>query len=426
MIPEKLIQYIWQNKLFCNQNLRTCSGEELEIIDIGRLNNDAGPDFFNAKVKICDKIWAGNVEIHQRSSDWKRHHHSADSAYDNVILHVVIEADDHIYRKNGEEIPQLVLTFSKEIIENCSQFIDENRQYPCAEKLSSLSPIFVSSWMSALLTERLMNKSEHIDEILQKNKNNWSESFYIALARSFGFGVNGDEFERLAKSVPLSALQKHKNNLLQIEAMLFGVAGLLPENPKDEYAEKLCNEAHFLMTKFNLATPQNLHWKMARMRPQNFPQVRIAQFAKLIFQSSKLFSKIVENPTYASIYNLFDNVCADGYWSTHCNFSNVSPECKKCLGKTAIHTIMINCVVPFLFSYAKQKNDDELREKSLSLLEEIPAESNRIVEKWQQFGIEPQNAYDSQAVIELQKMYCDRKDCLRCRIAHKIISTKKE
>lgn len=425
MINEKLMQYLWQNRLFDNTNLATCDGQPLEIIDIGRLNTDAGPDFFNAKVKIGGKLWAGNVEIHLSSSDWKRHGHDADMAYDTVILHVVAHADAKIYRKSGEEIPQLVMSYSPEVLQKCAAFGNRNADFPCAKEIRTIPSMFLSSWLTALLTERLMNKSAHISELLSQNKNNWAEVFYVSLARSLGTGINGDAFERMAKAVPLVALQKHRDSLLQIEALFFGVSGLLPEAPADDYQQKLCAEAHFLMNKFSLSPLRDVQWKMARLRPQNFPHVRIAQLSKIVFQSSKLFSKIQENVDYMAIFSLFSEMSADGYWEYHCTFSKESPRQKKTLGKATIHSIMINTVVPLLFAYGKQTDNETLCEKALALLERIPAERNQIITSWAEMGIEAANAYDTQALIELRKNYCDRKDCLRCRIAHRIISVKK-
>jgi len=418
MIKETLLQYIWQNKLFAVHNLQTTNGETIEVIDFGRRNTDAGPDFFNAKLKIGNKMWAGNVEIHLRSSDWLRHKHDKDEAYNSVILHVVKEADTDIFRATGEKIPQLVLPISAGILEKYENLIDKNKKIPCAKEFSQIPEIFIHSWLNALLLERLHSKTEHIASLLEKNKNNWEEAFYIILLRNFGFGINGEPFERLAQSLSLTYLQKHKNNLFQIEAMFFGQAGLLENG--DEYAGKLKSEYNFLRTKFALTPLENAGWKLLRLRPVNFPQLRIAQFAALIHNSSKLFSKIIENPDYEYVFKLFE-VEPSEYWDTHYTFRHASPKRSKKMGENAINTLLINTIVPFLFFYGKKNNNESLQESALKLLEKIPPETNRITKEWAETGIKPQNAFDTQALIELQKNYCDKKDCLRCRICHKVL-----
>jgi len=414
MIKEDFLHYIWQHKLFINHDLQTTSGETLEVIDVGIKNTDAGPDFFNAKIKIGDKIWAGNVEIHLRSSDWNLHKHTNNDEYQSVILHVVQQANADIQRKTGENIPQLELKYPSQLIENYNNLLEKKETIRCAKHIEEISYIFISSWINTLLSERLLRKTEHIASLLEKNNNNWEEAFYVVLARNFGFGVNGEPFERLAQSIPLIYLQKHKNNLLQIEAMFFGQAGLLDvstSSATDEYVEKLKKEYAFLKSKFNLTPLVQPCWKMMRVRPSNFPQVRIAQFSALIHQSSKLFSKVIENPDYQYICSLFD-VEASDYWTT------------KKLGKKTIDILLINTIIPFIFYYGKRNGNEFLQEKALKLLEQTPKEVNKITAEWESLGIKIKNAFDSQAAIELKKNYCEKKDCLRCRIGHKVLTKK--
>ena len=423
MIKEDFLHYIWQHKLFINHDLRTTTGEPLEVIDVGIRNTDAGPDFFNAKIKIGDKIWAGNIEIHVRSSDWDLHKHTENNEYQSVILHVVLQANIDIQRKTGENIPQLELKYPSHLTENYNNLIDKKETIRCAKHIEEVSYIFISSWINTLLSERLLRKTEHIASLLEKNNNNWEEAFYVVLARNFGFGTNGEPFERLAQSIPLIYLQKHKNNLLQIEAMFFGQAGLLPEENADEYVEKLKKEYAFLKNKFNLMPLQQLCWKMMRVRPSNFPHVRIAQFAALINQSSKLFSKVIENPDYQYICSLFSIETSD-YWKTHCHFNEKSAKSPKKLGKKTIDILLINTIIPFIFYYGKRNENEFLQEKALKLLEQTPKEQNKITAEWESLGISIKNAFDSQAAIELKNNYCEKKDCLRCRIGHKVLTKK--
>lgn len=281
-MKESILHFIWQNRLFHAREMKTTDGEKVEVIDTGRLNTDAGPDFFNAKIRIGDTIWAGNVEIHTRASEWEKHGHQDNKAYQSVILHVVKRADKIIYRNDGEKIPQLELIYPSHIEENYEDLMRNQLKIPCQSKLTTIPDIFIRSWKYALLTERLSQKTDAINKMLHENQNHWDEAFYTALARSFGFGTNGQAFEMLARSLPMQVLAKHKSDPLQIEALLFGQAGLLEESGKDKYAETLLKEYNFLKAKYKLQPIDGSLWKLLRLRPDNFPHVRIAQFAALI------------------------------------------------------------------------------------------------------------------------------------------------
>ena len=420
-MKESILHYVWQNKLFTAHNLCTTDGESVEVIDVGKYNTDAGPDFFNAKIKIADTIWAGNIEIHTCSTDWTKHNHHSDKAYDSVILHVVQQADADVFRIDGEKIPQLLLVYPKEIEANYEQLIFEQKWVPCADKIGLVPEIFIQSWKNALLTERLEQKTQVIEHLLSDNNQHWEEAFYIILARNFGFGTNNQAFETLAKSLPVTVLGKHKDNLFQLEALLFGTAGLLKDEITDEYAQKLKQEYHFLRSKFSLNPIDGSLWKLLRLRPDNFPYIRIAQFAALIHSSSKLFSRIVENPDVDYICSLF--LCEpSAYWKTHYLFEAESPSKSKKLGHSSINGILINTVVPFLFYYASQKRNDDLKDLAIQMLEKIPHEQNSIITAWQSLGVKSESAYDSQALLQLKKQYCDEKKCLRCRIGHKVLT----
>jgi len=420
-MKESILHYVWQNRLFHTIDLQTTDGERIEIIDVGKYNTDAGPDFFNAKVKIENTVWAGNIEIHTLSSDWNKHNHQQDKAYDTVILHVVSTCDGNVFRTDGEPIPQLEITFPKQIEANYEQLLTVKKWVACSDKIGSVPSIFIQSWKNALLTERLEQKLDDIEHLLAENNQHWEEAFYITLARSFGFNTNKQAFELLAKSLPVSLLGKHKDNLFQIEALLFGQSGLLDATSTDEYALKLQHEYQFLKSKYALNPIDGSLWKLLRLRPDNFPHIRIAQFAALIHSSSKLFSKIIDNPTVEYIKQLFD--CQPStYWQTHYLFGVESKMSIKKIGSRSVDGILINTVVPFLFCYATHKGKDELKDKSLQMLEQIPSENNAIVTNWQQLGLTSNSAYDSQALLQLKKKYCDEKNCLRCRIGHKVLT----
>lgn len=420
-MKESILHYIWQHKLFTQQGLISTDGQSIEVIDVGKPNMDAGPDFFNAKVRIGDTVWAGNIEIHTLASDWNKHDHQLDKVYDTVILHVVKKSDVQIFRTDGEKIPQLELIYSVEIEKNYEALINDQKWIPCADKIPEIPGIFIHSWKNALLSERLAQKTEHLQVLLSENNQHWEEAFYVSLARSFGFNTNSQAFEMLAKSLPLSVLGKHKDNLFQIEALLFGQAGLLNNTINDLYVIALNKEFGFLKAKYNLKPIAGSMWKLLRMRPDNFPHVRIAQFAAIIHSSSKLFSKIIEQPELDYLASLFRCEPSE-YWKSHYLFGEVSVEKSKKLGKNSIYSLLINTIVPFVFSFASRKGNEDLKEKALALLDKIPAEKNSVVTGWQAIGIEIETAYDSQAFLQLKKHYCDDKKCLRCRIGHKVLT----
>jgi len=419
---ESILHYIWQQKLFTSHSLCSTDGESLEVIDVGKLNTDAGPDFFNAKIRIGNTIWAGNVEIHTLASDWHKHQHHHDKNYDNIILHVVKKADVVVRRKNGEPVPQLELTYPQQIENNYNQLINEHKWIPCADKLKEVHNLFIKSWITSLLTERLEFRTEAISNILTEKNQHREEAFYILLARSFGFNTNSQAFETLARSLPLSVISKHKNDLFQLEALLFGQAGFLEKPAVDSYVLQLKTEYQFLKAKYLLKAMNAEQWKLLRLRPDNFPHLRIAQFAALIHKSSGLFSKIVENPNIEVLTNLFQSEPSE-YWKNHYLFGHESVAKTKKLGKTSIHGLLINTVIPFLFYYASRRGNQELKDRSIELFEQLPAENNAVTKAWSELGVKIGNAFDSQALLHLKKYYCDDKKCLRCRICHKILTT---
>lgn len=419
-MKESLLQYAWQHKLYKTEKLISTNGESISVIHPGLLNTDAGPDFFNAKIQIGNTLWAGNVEIHLKSSDWNNHHHGNDAAYDNIILHVVFEHDTDIFRSNGKKMDQIQLPLIDNLENRYEYLMSQQSSILCAHKLPNVPSVVLSGWLNALLTEKLELKIHDISTILQSTSNNWEEAFYIILARNFGSGINAIPFEMLAKSLPQSYLAKHKDNLLQIEAMLFGQSGLLNNIPKDEYTVQLNQEYKFLRSKYNLS-PVDAHlWKFLRLRPQNFPHIRIAQLAHLIHSSSKLFSKILTVESLSEAENLFRCATSD-YWQFHYTFTKASPKVTKQIGINTIRVLLINTVIPFLFAYGKYRNDLLLQERAIQFLEQLPTEHNSIIEQWQQYGILAESAFDSQALLFLKKQYCDHKKCLQCRIGHTVL-----
>lgn len=421
---EEFLHYIWENRLFNASDLKTTDGEQLEILQTGKRNTNAGPDFFNARIKLNETIWVGNVEIHKSSGDWQKHLHQNDKAYDNVILHAVEKFDGDVTRTNGEKIPSLVISYPDYYRENYEKLLESRSWIACQDQFYKADPILLQLGFNRLMIERLEDKTAQITDRLDKNKNDWNETFYQMMARMFGFKVNALPFDLLAKSLPLQVIAKHKSNLQQIEALLFGNSGLLNEQLLgDDYYLELRNEYSFLFKKFKLKGIEGHLWKFMRMRPGNFPTIRIAQFAALIHRSHALFSKIIEIEKLDELKELF-KVQASEYWSTHYSFNKCSKrKTIKELGENSINTIIINVVIPFLFVYGEKQNKNELKNRALEFLEELPPESNSIITGWQKLGVETRSAFETQALIQLKNKYCEQKKCLNCHIGAKLVQT---
>ena len=421
---EKLLYYIWEHRLFSTENLQTTKGEKIEIIDPGHRNTDSGPDYFNAKIRIGERVWAGNVEIHKNASEWKQHNHDNNKSYDSIILHVVENSDAEIMRSTGEIIPQFVMQYPKIIKDNYELLIHQNGFLPCGDRFHELPPLFLTDWITSLAIERLQEKSLRICNWLKIYRGNWEEVCYITLSRSMGFGTNSDAFERLARSLPLLFMQKHADSLFQIEAFLFGQAGFLDSRyfPEDAYYQRMVNEYSFLKGKFGLTPLNPDSWKFFRLRPANFPHQRIALLAQLIHQGFSLFTQIREAENEKQLRHLFD-LYLNGYWDTHYSFGQASPSHPKALGKSAVDILLINTVAPLLYAYGLKTGNEMYADRAMDLLENIKAEQNRIVRYFSQAGIKTDNALDSQALIQLHNAYCVPKKCLYCRIGHKLLST---
>lgn len=419
---EKLLHYIWEQRLYKNRDLHTTTGTPVEILDPGYRNPNAGPDFFNAKVKIGNRVWAGNIEIHRLSTDWLRHGHHKDKAYDSVILHIVEKSDIQLFRTTGEPIAQMELRFSPKFRDEYEFLLKHDTPMPCATRVYEIAPIFIADWISALAIERLQQKAQRILDWLDLYRGSWEEACYVSFARTLGFSINNDTFERLARSLPLLFMQKHADSLFQIEALLFGQSGLLsPDHSNNPYEQALYKEYCFLQHKFGLVPLAEESWKFARMRPANFPHQRIALLAQLIHNGFTLFSQICTAQNEEELHRVF-HIRLQGYWNTHYNFGDLSESRPKTLGSTAINIIMINSVAPVLYAYGHLTGNDELTDRAFSILEQVKAEKNRIVSGFAEANLYPRSALESQALIQLHNEYCLRKRCLDCRIGHKLLA----
>jgi len=420
-MTEDFLHFIWKFRL-TGRKFHTVSGEALEVIGTGEHNHDAGPDFVNARIKLGDTLWAGNVEIHVRSSDWIRHRHQHDNAYDNVILHVVYENDLEIRRRSGENIPALVLNglIAPGVYDTYNYFLNNHLWIPCALRLPEVREIVIRDWLASLAIRRLERKADEIRERLAFYANDWDQAFFEALSSTFGFRINKQPFELLARNTPVLCLEKHKDNLFQLEAMLFGQAGFLEGKYRTAYPKLLKKEYRHLRVKFGLESVSGHLWKFMRLRPNNFPTIRIAQLAMLIHTRSHFFSQIMQQSDYSQICDYF-NVGVSDYWQSHYYFDRPSRNIGKTISTSTIDLIVINNVIPFLFLFARHSGKDEYADKAIALLEKINAESNAHIRKFAEFGIRPASAGESQGLIELKTNYCDRKRCLECRIGLELI-----
>ena len=413
---EEFLYYLWENRLI-DKNLKTMEGEQVEVVATGYRNTDSGPDFLEAKIQIGDKLWAGHVEIHVKSSDWNRHGHQNDKAYQNVILHVVYENDIQV-----NDIPTLELKghFDESLFAQYQKLISSKNWIPCEKNIAQV-PIFTRlSWLDRMAVERLESKSETVSKLLETNQFDWEDALYKLLMRYFGLKVNNEAFEYLANILPFKTLLKHADNLLQVEAMLMGCAGFLEDDFTEEYPLLLKREFAVMKAKFNLLTMPAERWKFMRMRPSNFPTIRLAQMAQLIHKNGCLFSKIKAAKNTAEVKALFD-VEASEYWEMHWRFG-VSTESKpKHLGKTTADVLIINAVAPLLFCYGKLHKDDSYCETALQFLEETEAEDNAVIRHYAQCGIKAENAMQTQALLHLYSYFCKRKRCIECRIGNVLL-----
>ncbi|MBE9584341.1 DUF2851 family protein [Mucilaginibacter sp. JRF] len=424
LITEDFLHYVWKFRLFDRAELKTVEGDEIEVFSAGLHNKHAGPDFQNARLRIGETTWAGNVELHISSADWQRHGHNTDKAYDSVILHVVYRDDAPVTLPNGRRIPTLELhnRIAPELYNRYHKLLFGERQFiPCEANMAGVDSLSMSTWLSRILIERLEKRSEAVLTALATNRGDWEETFYQFLAANFGFKTNALPFELLARSLPQITLAKHKNNPLQIEALIFGQAGFLDGDMADDYPRKLKTEYQYLKHKHGLKPIDNHLWKFMRMRPQNFPTIRLAQFAGLIVQSNHLLSKILEIREVDILRSLFDSISINPYWENHYRFDAESKPSPKNLGKASADVLLLNTVALFLFTYGKQHRQQYHINRALKLLESLPAEKNNITADFVNLGLKIKTAFESQALLELKNNYCDHKKCLDCTVGNKIL-----
>lgn len=420
---EKLMQYVWKHRLWRSEDMVTNTGKKVRVVDPGLLNTDAGPDFFNAKIEIDGHMWVGNVEMHYRATDWKRHRHDSDKAYDSVILHVVAKDDAPVRRTNGELIPQLVLEVSPQFNADYASLVGATIEVPCAPKIKQVPHLTIVEWVECLAFERLHGKVERIHQLLDSFNGSWEDVCYVTLARNFGFGINNDAFDRLARRTPLRLLGKHSDSVLQIEALLFGQAGMLDAQKPgmDSYYNQLCTEYAFLSNKFQLTPMEKESWKLFRIRPQNFPYRRIAMLAQFIEGGFRMMNRILEAEGEKEMRALFE-VELSGYWTKHYTFGKPNERATATLSRSSIDIILINTVAPLLYAYGELTGNYEMTDKAIKLLEDLRAESNSIVSHFVAYGIDCPDALTSQALVQLKREYCDARKCIYCKIGHHLLS----
>ena len=432
---EQLLHYTWKHKLYPLKELTTSDGQRVEIVDPGLHNRNAGPDFFNAKIRIGSTMWVGNVEIHDKSSDWYQHGHDKDSRYDNVVLHVAAELDTEVMKSNGEYVPQLQLSVPEDVMQHYDELQRTDEYPPCYKVIPDLSALIIHSWMAALQTERLEQKTEAIRKRAELCNGSWEDAYFVTLARNYGFGINGEVFEQWAYNIPLNAVAHHRDDLFQIEAIFMGQAGLLeldsiPEYYQkdalnDGYFAKLRNEYQYLAHKFSMKPIDFKLWRFLRLRPQNFPHIRISQLANLYYQQKAGLSQLMECETLDELKNVLKSQVTP-YWETHYTFGSTSPKNEKHLSYGSINLLMINTAIPMLFAYGRHTTKEVLCDKAFDFLEQLKAENNHIIRMWQQVGLPVKTAGDSQALIQLKKEYCDKKECLRCRFGYEYLRRKEK
>ena len=421
-MKEEFLHYLWKFKRLNTLGLTSTNNERIEILDFGLHNQNAGPDFLSGKVKIGDTIWAGNIEIHINSSDWNNHKHQYDETYNNVILHVVFNNDKDIKNQIGANIPTLEINslINEDAYFAYLKFIESNQGIPCSDRLSEVNEFTFNSWLDRLAIERLERKSNYILDIFKEKNNNWEETFYAVLCRNFGFKVNADPYEILARILPLNIILKNQFNPFIVEALIFGQAGML-NGVEEEYPLHLQTEYQFQSRKYGLMSMDKNNWKFSKLRPNNFPTIRLAQLASLLSKVKNLVSKIIEAENLKSVNSIFENIETHPYWNTHYVFGKLTEEKVKTFGKSSVNGLVINTVIPFLFVYGKQTANQKLVSKSIKFLEEMNPEKNSILDLWKSLGVENKSALTSQALLELKNEYCSHKKCLFCAVGTSIL-----
>jgi hypothetical protein len=429
-MKEEFLHFIWKYGLYDKSALQDADGNQITVLHPGEYNRDSGPDFFNAKIISGGILWAGNIEIHTHSSHFNLHGHHEDPMFDNVILHVVAFNDRKVFNSKGKELLTAELTFDDSIHDKYLSLINNPCIIACHDEISAYDPVLLNNWFDSLVIERLENKSDQILSLLSVTGNDWEETFYNLLSRYFGFRVNTDPFEMLARALPVKIIRKHSDSRFQIEALLFGTAGMLQEGLfreaiHDQYYKDLIKEYRILSAKYSLQPLHGWIWKFARLRPANFPTIRISQLAGMLSDRGGLFSLILEAGNIEQLRNLFE-INASEYWDDHYIFGSVREGKAKKTGKQSADIIIINAVVPAIYVYGKQRGMPEYSERAVSFLEQIEPEDNAVIRDWADTGVMADNALSTQALLQLRDNYCRNRKCLDCRVGYSLIGAGKK
>lgn len=418
---EQLLQFIWQYKLFDTSNLKTVSGHELHIQNVGEHNPHAGPDFTNCRVNINSTLWAGNVELHIKTSDWFKHQHHKDAAYSNIILHVVYEND--ILLSESEQAITLVIgnRINNQLLSRYEQLMQQKNSIACGNSLKGIPKSTIHFAITRHTYERLEAKVGFVNNLLNLTQNNWEHVMSVMVARYMGGNVNAEPMTNTAVLLSPSVIQKYSDDLFKVEALVFGAAGMLQESMANNYQNDLRREFNYLKKLHQITPLLTGIWKMAKMRPASFPTIRLAQWASLMCSHPHLFSRILACKDIKQLQSIF-KISTSSYWQTHYSFSSDSKALVPTAGKTMSELLIINAIIPAMFAYAKYKGDESISERALDLLQQIPAEKNAIIKMWKEYEIEVSNAHDTQGLLQLYNQHCKLLDCLNCSIGHKILS----
>ncbi len=422
-MQEDFLHYTWKHKKIDVTNLKTTNDEIITILSVGQHNLNAGPDFFNAQLKIDNQLWVGNLEVHIKSSDWFLHNHEQDKAYDNVILHVVWEHDTNVYRKDNTTIPTLELKeyISRTALNNYQQlFSKTNKWINCEQDFANIDDFMMQNWLERLYFERLERKAESINQLLKISKNDWEAVLFKMLAKNFGLKVNADAFLSMANTIDFSIIRKLQNNQTSLEALFFGQADLLSGDIQDSYFESLIKEYQFLKQKFSLFNENITPIKFFRLRPSNFPTIRLSQLAGLYNKEQNLFSKINEMLTIKDFYALF-SIETSPFWESHYTFDKDSKKSKKRLSKAFIDLLIINTIIPIKFTYARYQGK-QIEEDIVKLIQQIVSEKNNITQKFNSLKKVSNSALQSQALLQLKNEYCNKNKCLQCTIGNSLLT----
>lgn len=418
---EKLLQYAWQHRFWKSPTMTTSDGQKITILDPGWLNHNAGPDFFNAKIILDGKEWVGNIEVHIKASDWYRHGHHLDSAYNSVILHVVDTDDMKVANAKGQILPQLVIKCDSEVTALYNKLLTAGTlNLVCSDSIAGIPDIYINNWIDSLAYERIYNKSERFSHYLKITGNDYEQALFIAVARALGFGRNNDIFERIAISIPLKIIGRHSDSPVTVESIVFGQAQLIPVDATTPYIAELKREYDFMAHKFGLIPPNDINWNFGRIRPQNMPYRRLAALAHMAAKGFRLLTPILEAKNIDELRNIF-RFELSGYWSTAISFTNARGAAPKAFSDSAIDSLLINAAIPAIYTFGIMRDRHDVTERSLDLLRALPPENNSIVRTFTDAGIKCENAYTSQALIQLHRIYCENRKCLFCRIGYRML-----